>query len=233
MIEITVSSDKADQQTGSQLYAEEKWGFHLTGGLSFSMPIMVFEVLPGSIADTAGIRCGDCILKINGKPLEKTTLDNARRILQEAGDDLRMQVAASEGHDTITVSKDVRAISLSTKVKEAKKEVKEEKHFDFPVPPKQPWHPVMWPQLRGDDEEKLLEAKPHARIIKNVKRFFNECRDPEERQKIIERMLLSLPTASKHKEFDPEEEEEERRKLAELRRLSLQMRGELDDEENK
>lgn len=48
---------------------------------------------------------------------------------------------------------------------------------------------------------------------------------------MIERIFLSLPAASKQKEADPEEEEEERRKLAELRRLSLAMRGELEDDQ--
>lgn len=43
-------------------------------------------------------------------------------------------------------------------------------------------------------------------------------------------MFLCLPAASKHKEDDPEEEELERQKLAELRRLSLAMRGELTEE---
>lgn len=64
----------------------------------------------------------------------------------------------------------------------------------------------------------------------HCRRFLTTCSDPEERQRIIERMFLSLPTASKHKEFDAEEEEEERRKLAELRRISLAMRGELTEE---
>lgn len=94
--------------------------------------------------------------------------------------------------------------------------------------------------------------KPHGRIVRNVRsvlgffdfcsfsenihispshrRFLTECRDPEERTRIIERMFLALPAASKQKDDDPEEEELERQKLAELRRISLAMRGELTEE---
>lgn len=230
MIKITVSEDKAEK---SLLAAEEKWGFHLTGGSNFSMPIIIFEVLEGTLAEQGGIRCGDCLLKINGKSLDNVTLETARKMLANAGEKVVLTVAASEGEDTITISKYVHEVQLSTGRTERGSIDEHTTQFlvrHWPVPPKQPWHPVMWPQLRDDEEAQEFEAKPHARIIKNVKRFFGTCHDPEERQKILERMLMSLPTATKLKDFDPEEEEEERRKLAELRRLSLQLRGELPEE---
>lgn len=190
------------------------------------MPITVFEVVEGSLAEKAGINCGDCVVKINGRLLENQTLEGAKELLSRAGNEVVLEVAALEGDDNIVPSKNTRIVILT------KADDKDHNwHTPCAVPSKQPWHPVMWPQLRGDDEEKLLEDKPHCRIIRNVQRFFSTCKDPEERQKIIERMLMSLPTASKQKDYDPEEEEEERKKLAELRRLSLAMRGELEEEQ--
>lgn len=61
-------------------------------------------------------------------------------------------------------------------------------------------HPVMWPQGSATEslqEKKISSEKPHMRIVDNVRRFFSSCKDPEERQAILERMLLSLPAASK------------------------------------
>jgi len=170
------------------------------------------------------------------------SLKDAQQALEYAGDDLRLQVSSFQDDDNDSPPKDVRDIILAgkKKVPEPEPSPEPEEVVERPrvkriikssEPPKQAWHPVMWPQVRTEEEEDAYEGdKPHARIIRNVRRFLTTCKDSEERQRIIERMFLSLPTASKQKDHDPEEEEEERRKLAELRRLSLAMRGELVDE---
>lgn len=40
---------------------------------------------------------------------------------------------------------------------------------------------------------------PHHRIVRNIKRFFAESKDKELRSRIIEDMLMALPSASKQK----------------------------------
>uniref|UniRef100_A0A336LJR8 CSON008447 protein n=1 Tax=Culicoides sonorensis TaxID=179676 RepID=A0A336LJR8_CULSO len=234
------SANDTDMET-IILPAEEKWGFRLTGGSEFTMPVTVFQVKEGSRAESVGIKLGDSIIRINGIPTEGMSLNEAQRALEYAGDDLRLTLSSFDDDDNESAPKETREVILAGKVKLPTPPPKEQViEIEKPVfkrvdrPPeklKQCWHPVMWhtPPLPNQVED-YGDDKPHGRIVRNVRRFLTNCKDPEERQRMIERMFLCLPTASKHKEDDPEEEEEERRKLAELRRLSLAMRGELVEE---
>lgn len=169
------------------------------------------------------------------------SLNEAQRALEYAGDDLRLTLSSFDDDDNESTPKETREVILAGKVKLPTPPPKEQTiEIEKPVfkrverppePQKQCWHPVMWhtPPLPNQVED-YGDDKPHGRIVRNVRRFLTNCKDPEERQRMIERMFLCLPTASKQKEDDPEEEEEERRKLAELRRISLAMRGELVEE---
>ncbi|XP_017961949.1 uncharacterized protein LOC108654870 isoform X3 [Drosophila navojoa] len=56
---------------------DEKWGFLITGGAEFHMPLTVFQVTPNSIADKSGIRLGDIILEINEEDATQLTLAQA------------------------------------------------------------------------------------------------------------------------------------------------------------
>ncbi|XP_034129921.1 nucleolin isoform X2 [Drosophila guanche] len=64
----------------SEAYASKddtKWGFLVTGGAEFHMPLTVFQVTPDGLADKAGIRLGDIILQINEEDATQLTLNQA------------------------------------------------------------------------------------------------------------------------------------------------------------
>lgn len=76
-------------------------------------------------------------------------------------------------------------------------------------PERKVWHPIVWqqppppipPDVYGKDA-------PHQRLIKNIRRLLVETKaKPEERQKHIEHMMLSLPSGPRPKSDDDEEEE--------------------------
>ncbi|XP_030558099.1 uncharacterized protein LOC115760759 isoform X1 [Drosophila novamexicana] len=56
---------------------DEKWGFLITGGAEFHMPLTVFQVTPNGIADKSGVRLGDIILEINEEDATQLTLAQA------------------------------------------------------------------------------------------------------------------------------------------------------------
>ncbi|XP_062137070.1 uncharacterized protein LOC133846253 isoform X1 [Drosophila sulfurigaster albostrigata] len=56
---------------------DTKWGFLITGGAEFHMPLTVFQVTPDGLADKSGIRLGDIILEINEEDASQLTLAQA------------------------------------------------------------------------------------------------------------------------------------------------------------
>ncbi|XP_039482535.1 uncharacterized protein LOC120445937 isoform X1 [Drosophila santomea] len=56
---------------------DSRWGFLITGGAEFHMPLTVFQVTPNGLADKAGIRLGDIILEINEEDASQLTLSQA------------------------------------------------------------------------------------------------------------------------------------------------------------
>ncbi|KAH8297482.1 hypothetical protein KR044_012738 [Drosophila immigrans] len=56
---------------------DTKWGFLITGGAEFHMPLTVFQVTPDGIADKSGVRLGDIILEINEEDASQLTLAQA------------------------------------------------------------------------------------------------------------------------------------------------------------
>ncbi|XP_017001154.2 histone-lysine N-methyltransferase SETD1B isoform X3 [Drosophila takahashii] len=64
----------------SEAYAtkdDSRWGFLITGGAEFHMPLTVFQVTPNGLADKAGVRLGDIILQINEEDASQLTLSQA------------------------------------------------------------------------------------------------------------------------------------------------------------
>lgn len=71
------------------------------------------------------------------------------------------------------------------------------------LPERKAWHPVVWQQQTLVPRENPMAEYPHKRIIRNIRRLLKETEsDPIARQKHIEHMFLSLPTASKDEEED-------------------------------
>ncbi|KAH8401457.1 hypothetical protein KR009_005547 [Drosophila setifemur] len=66
-----VDSDAYDSKDDS------RWGFLITGGAEFHMPLTVFQVTPNGLADKGGIRLGDVILEINEEDASQLSLSQA------------------------------------------------------------------------------------------------------------------------------------------------------------
>uniref|UniRef100_A0A336LX79 CSON008447 protein n=1 Tax=Culicoides sonorensis TaxID=179676 RepID=A0A336LX79_CULSO len=106
------SANDTDMET-IILPAEEKWGFRLTGGSEFTMPVTVFQVKEGSRAESVGIKLGDSIIRINGIPTEGMSLNEAQRALEYAGDDLRLTLSSFDDDDNESAPKETREVILA------------------------------------------------------------------------------------------------------------------------
>ncbi|XP_001360126.2 PDZ and LIM domain protein 7 isoform X1 [Drosophila persimilis] len=212
----------------SDAYASKddtKWGFLVTGGAEFHMPLTVFQVTPDGLADKAGIRLGDIILEINEEDVTQLTLTQAHEKINASPKKIHFLLRNMEEDDQM-----------------GQFEAGEEKSIVMRVPKPMPppsdfhptpllgsrcWHPIMWQdppeppkpkkkktktELDDEGNEVVIELSedessdeeeqelPHHRIMRNIRRFFSEVGDNRElRSSTIENMLLALPTASRAK----------------------------------
>ncbi|KMY98769.1 titin isoform X2 [Drosophila simulans] len=61
------------------------WGFRLVGGADYDYPLTVVKVTEGSIADEAGLRVEDIIVRINDTAAMPLTHDEAHRLIMGSG----------------------------------------------------------------------------------------------------------------------------------------------------
>ncbi|XP_030372141.1 uncharacterized abhydrolase domain-containing protein DDB_G0269086 isoform X2 [Scaptodrosophila lebanonensis] len=61
------------------------WGFRLVGGADYDYPLTVVKVIEGSIADEAGLRVEDVIVRINDTAAMPLTHEEANRIIMNSG----------------------------------------------------------------------------------------------------------------------------------------------------
>lgn len=61
------------------------WGFRLVGGSDFEIPLTVVKVTEGSLAEEAGLRLDDVIVRINDEPTSPMTHDEAHRVISGCG----------------------------------------------------------------------------------------------------------------------------------------------------
>ncbi|XP_013109426.1 PDZ and LIM domain protein 7 isoform X1 [Stomoxys calcitrans] len=211
----------------SEAYAvkdDSKWGFLITGGAEFHMPLTVFQVTPDGLADKGGIRLGDIILEINEEDVTELTLSQAHEKIDASGKKIHFRVKTMEEDpmEEFQVG-DEKSIVLRVP-----KPVPPPPEFTpTPLLGSRCWHPVMWNppppppppkkkktkteideegnevviELSEDESSEDEEEKeaPHHRIIRNIRRFFTEVGDNVElRNRITEDMLLALPTVSKN-----------------------------------
>uniref|UniRef100_A0A1A9V261 PDZ domain-containing protein n=1 Tax=Glossina austeni TaxID=7395 RepID=A0A1A9V261_GLOAU len=200
---------------------DSKWGFLITGGAEFHMPLTVFQVTTGGLADQGGIRLGDIILEINEEDATQLSLAQAHEKIDAAGKKIHFLVKTMEEDQEYGCEQgEEKSIVLRVP-----KPLPPPKDFSpTPLLGSRCWHPIMWipppeppkPKKKktkieidsegnevvielsedesSDEEEEEL---PHHRIMRNIKRFFTEVKEGEVRSRIIEDMLLALPSASK------------------------------------
>ncbi|KAL5285389.1 hypothetical protein ACFFRR_007236 [Megaselia abdita] len=199
---------------------DQRWGFQITGGSEFHMPITVFQVSEDGLAAKGGISLGDILLEINGVDARNLRLSEAHDLINKSTKKIAM---LAKGMDDEGIPAELRGQDKFINLRMPK-----------PAPPKpfvptpllgtRMWHPVMWqdppPPPRpkktkiNEDGEEVTDSEaeeaaeeqrekerltnlPHHRIIKNIRRFFNENKNKELRGSKIEDMLLILPSASK------------------------------------
>ncbi|XP_041564120.1 LIM domain-binding protein 3 isoform X2 [Drosophila elegans] len=61
------------------------WGFRLVGGADYNYPLTVVKVTEGSIADEAGLRVEDIIVRINDTAATPLSHDEAHRLIMNSG----------------------------------------------------------------------------------------------------------------------------------------------------
>ncbi|XP_032586999.1 putative uncharacterized protein DDB_G0271606 isoform X6 [Drosophila mojavensis] len=61
------------------------WGFRLVGGADYDYPLTVVKVTEGSIAEEAGLRVEDVIVRINDTAATPLTHDEAHRLIMSSG----------------------------------------------------------------------------------------------------------------------------------------------------
>lgn len=179
------------------------------------------QVKENSPAAKAGLNLGDQIVTINGADASAMRLATAESVIKQAGEQLQLVVTKD----------DEEAAKLSNKPREtheikfandednrdevtnppAPKIKSNEGREDWIQPPERKvWHPIVWqqppppipPDVYGKDA-------PHQQLIRNIRRLLTEtAKKPEERQKHIERMMLSLPTGPRPKTDDEDWDEE-------------------------
>ncbi|XP_029639599.1 PDZ and LIM domain protein 3 isoform X2 [Octopus sinensis] len=68
------------------------WGFRLQGGIDFSTALSIQSVQPGSIADCAGAKAGDGILRINNTITDHLTHEQAKMEIIRSANEINLLV---------------------------------------------------------------------------------------------------------------------------------------------
>lgn len=226
---LTIASNSSS--SGGHGSGENALGFRITGGADFEMPITVFQVKESSPAAKAGLKLGDQIVTINGADASAMRLATAESVIKQAGEQLHL-VVTKDDEEAVKNSQNQENPEIPEKPKEtreikfageeeakdevtnasAPKQKSNEGRENWIQPPERKvWHPIVWqqppppipPDVYGRDA-------PHQQLIANIRRLLTEtAKQPEERQKYIDRMMLSLPTGPRPKNaFDDDWDEE-------------------------
>jgi S1-C subfamily serine protease len=73
-------------------YTETPFGFKLQGGADFSVPLSILQITPNSIADQAGLRPGDVILKLNDIDISSLEHSKAKMEIIRCGNEFSLTV---------------------------------------------------------------------------------------------------------------------------------------------
>lgn len=233
---LTIASNSGDSAGGSSSHGsgENALGFRITGGADFEMPITVFQVKESSPAAKAGLNLGDQIVTINGADASAMRLATAESVIKQAGEQLHLVVTKddeeavknpqnsenAENAENPEKPKETREIKFAldeedrdeaTNPPAPKHKTNEGRENWIQPPERKVWHPIVWQQPPPPIPPDVFgKDAPHQRLIANIRRLLTEtAKQPEERQKYIDRMMLSLPTGSRPRDaFDDDWDEE-------------------------
>ncbi|XP_057368889.1 PDZ and LIM domain protein Zasp-like [Daphnia carinata] len=71
---------------------QQPWGFRLQGGLDFATPLTVLRVNMGSLAETAGLKAGDAILRVNDIDVMRLRHQEALDTISQAGNQFQLHI---------------------------------------------------------------------------------------------------------------------------------------------
>ncbi|XP_025408250.1 RING finger protein B-like [Sipha flava] len=93
-------------------YDETSWGFRLTGGHDFGIPLTVVRVTGGSLAEEAGMCVGDMIIEINGDSTAQMTHSEAQQCILEAGNYISLSILRGSPVPAVTPTRGLNTPSV-------------------------------------------------------------------------------------------------------------------------
>ncbi|XP_055694896.1 PDZ and LIM domain protein 5 isoform X1 [Lutzomyia longipalpis] len=130
---------------------EPKWGFQITGGADFGMPITIFQVTEGGQASQVGLKLGDTITKINNVDTSEMTLAEAHAKIEGAEQGVKLSVVSFED-DEEKVAEERQVVLKAKKEAEGPRKLsvvdleKPKEKTWIPQPERKVWHPIVWQQ---------------------------------------------------------------------------------------
>ncbi|XP_076459569.1 PDZ and LIM domain protein 4-like [Babylonia areolata] len=70
------------------------WGFRITGGREFNLPITVSKINPNSKAYNEGVKVGDVISEINGHRTHGLNYADAQQLIKNSTEQLLLQICS-------------------------------------------------------------------------------------------------------------------------------------------
>ncbi|CAG9560003.1 unnamed protein product [Danaus chrysippus] len=135
------------------------WGFRMHGGVDQNQPLRISRVNPGRKASLSGIREGDVISSINGRPTKDMSNSDAHAMLRAAGPVLRLGL--NEDRDT---SPRRRSIPKATELKRPSQLID--------ITEKATPHPPVYATIKQPNSPNKLPAKsPSNKSVPLVKSF--------------------------------------------------------------
>ncbi|XP_060840349.1 membrane-associated guanylate kinase, WW and PDZ domain-containing protein 3-like [Rhopalosiphum padi] len=187
-------------------YDDTPWGFRLTGGHDFGIPLTVVRVTGGSLAEEAGMCVGDMIIEINGDNTAQITHSEAQQCILEAGNTITLSILRGSPVPAVTPTRGLHTPSVIERATSSIGSLTEYEHRDNVVSVSESYDSVH-EMTEEEIAEKLLES---AEVIENngknvigvnFKRFVPKC-------DFIKNSLV-FQTLQEEQIFDQKSEEEQ------------------------
>uniref|UniRef100_A0A2H8TIX2 PDZ and LIM domain protein Zasp n=1 Tax=Melanaphis sacchari TaxID=742174 RepID=A0A2H8TIX2_9HEMI len=191
-------------------YDDTPWGFRLTGGHDFGIPLTVVRVTGGSLAEEAGMCVGDMIIEINGDNTAQITHSEAQQCILEAGNTITLSILRGSPVPAVTPTRGLHTPSVIDRATSSIESLTEYEHRDNVVSAVSESYESVHEMTEEEIAEKLLES---AEVIENngknvigvnFKRFVPKC-------DFIKNSLV-FQTLQEEQIFDQKSEQEQLKK---------------------
>ncbi|XP_015370062.1 PREDICTED: membrane-associated guanylate kinase, WW and PDZ domain-containing protein 3-like [Diuraphis noxia] len=191
-------------------YDDTPWGFRLTGGHDFGIPLTVVRVTGGSLAEEAGMNVGDMIIEINGDNTAQITHSEAQQCILEAGNSITLSILRGSPVPAVTPTRGLHTPSVIDRATSSIGSLSEYEHRDNVVSAVSESYESGHEMTEEEIAEKLLES---AEVIENngknvigvnFKRFVPKC-------DFIKNSLV-FQTLQEEQIFDQKSEQEQLKK---------------------